>query len=110
MNNYVTGVTIKRLRENQKLTQLQLAEIIGVSDKTISKWEKGISLPDIAIYKNVHGEPKFKGAPKAHLSIPDNLISVLLICSTVIPAGTSKLSKCDLPACTAITLPLTLKR
>ena len=34
----------------------------------VSTYE-GISLPDIAIYKNVHGEPKFKGAPKAHLSI-----------------------------------------
>ena len=34
----------------------------------VSTYE-GISLPDISIYKNVHGEPKFRGAPKAHLSI-----------------------------------------
>ena len=34
----------------------------------VSTYE-GISLPDIAIYKNEYGEPKFKGAPNAHLSI-----------------------------------------
>ncbi len=39
MNNYVTGKIIKKLRERKKLTQVELANIIGVSDKTISKWE-----------------------------------------------------------------------
>lgn len=37
MNQYVTGAVIKGLREKNKITQLQLAERIGVSDKTISK-------------------------------------------------------------------------
>ena len=49
MNNYVTGKIIKELREKQQLTQLELANIIGVSDKTISKWETGKGLPDIAL-------------------------------------------------------------
>ena len=44
MNQYVTGAMIKELRERNNLTQLQLAERIGVSDKTISKWETGVSL------------------------------------------------------------------
>lgn len=44
---YVTGETIKRLREKKKLTQKELAEIIHVSDKTVSKWETGKGLPDI---------------------------------------------------------------
>ncbi|RHU84207.1 XRE family transcriptional regulator [Clostridiaceae bacterium OM08-6BH] len=44
MNQYVTGAMIKELRERNNLTQLQLAERIGVSDKTISKWETGGSL------------------------------------------------------------------
>lgn len=35
MNQYVTGTTIKELREKNKITQVQLAEKIGVSDKTI---------------------------------------------------------------------------
>lgn len=43
MNQYVTGAMIKELRERNNLTQLQLAERIGVSDKTISKWETGFS-------------------------------------------------------------------
>lgn len=44
MNQYVTGAMIKELRERNNLTQLQLAKRIGVSDKTISKWETGGSL------------------------------------------------------------------
>ncbi|MFQ7465388.1 MAG: helix-turn-helix domain-containing protein [[Clostridium] leptum] len=43
MNHYVTGSTIKSLREKQRLTQSQLAEKLCVSDKTISKWETGVS-------------------------------------------------------------------
>ena len=43
MNQYVTGAVIKKLREKNKMTQLQLAERLGVSDKTISKWETGVS-------------------------------------------------------------------
>ena len=49
MNNYITGKIIKELREKEKLTQLELAGIIGVSDKTISKWETGKGLPDISL-------------------------------------------------------------
>ena len=41
--NYITGETIKRLREKKHLTQLQLAEKLMVSDKTVSKWETGVS-------------------------------------------------------------------
>lgn len=41
MNNYITGATIKCLREKQQLTQVELAEKLCVSDKTISKWETG---------------------------------------------------------------------
>ena len=44
MNQYITGAMIKRLREDRKLTQHQLAEKMMVSDKTISKWETGDSL------------------------------------------------------------------
>lgn len=42
--SYVTGKTIKTLREKRKLTQKELAEKISVSDKTVSKWETGGSL------------------------------------------------------------------
>ena len=49
MNTYVTGATIKALREGRKLTQAQLAEMLGVSSKTISKWETAKGLPDISL-------------------------------------------------------------
>lgn len=49
MNIYVTGATIKELRESRKLTQAELAEKIGVSSKTVSKWETAKGLPDISL-------------------------------------------------------------
>ena len=49
MNTYVTGATIKQLREGKKLTQEELAEKIGVSSKTVSKWETAKGLPDISL-------------------------------------------------------------
>lgn len=49
MNTYVTGATIKALREARKLTQSELADMIGVSSKTVSKWETAKGLPDISL-------------------------------------------------------------
>ena len=49
MDNYITGKIIKELRENQKLTQQELADVLCVSDKAISKWETGRGLPDISL-------------------------------------------------------------
>ncbi len=49
MNTYITGATIKKLREAKGLTQLQLAEEIGVSSKAVSKWETAKGLPDISL-------------------------------------------------------------
>lgn len=44
MNQYLTGAVIKKLREENQLTQAELSEKLNVSDKTISKWETGDSL------------------------------------------------------------------
>lgn len=49
MNHYITGTTIRTLREQKHLTQAALADILGVSDKTISKWETSRGLPDITL-------------------------------------------------------------
>ena len=49
MNTYVTGTTIRQLREKRNMTQGTLAEKIGVSSKTISKWETAKGLPDISL-------------------------------------------------------------
>lgn len=51
MNTYVTGTTIKLLRERRNMTQAELAEKIGISSKTVSKWETAKGLPDISLLK-----------------------------------------------------------
>ncbi len=49
MNTYITGTTIKKLREAKNITQQQLAQEIGVSAKAVSKWETAKGLPDISL-------------------------------------------------------------
>ena len=49
MNTYITGPTIKSLREAKGITQSDLAEKIGVSSQAISKWETSKGLPDISL-------------------------------------------------------------
>ena len=49
MNNYITGTAIRTLREKNKMTQQQLAEKLCVSDKTISKWERGNGFPEVSL-------------------------------------------------------------
>ena len=49
MNAYITGNTIKMLREAKALTQAQLAEVLGITAKAVSKWETGKGLPDITL-------------------------------------------------------------
>ena len=49
MDTYITGAAIKRLRENKMLTQSELADMIGVSSKAVSKWETAKGLPDISL-------------------------------------------------------------
>lgn len=51
--SYVTGKTIKELRENKKFTQRQLADMLQISDKTISKWETDRGLPDIGLISSL---------------------------------------------------------
>ncbi len=53
MNQYVTGTVIKQLREKNKMTQFQLAEKLGVSDKSVSKWETSRGLPDITLLEPI---------------------------------------------------------
>ncbi len=53
MNQYVTGAVIKELREKNRMTQLQLSEKLGVSDKTVSKWETAKGYPDITLLEPI---------------------------------------------------------
>ena len=49
----IIGKNLAELRKRKKYTQLDLANILGYSDKAISKWEKGDSLPDIEVLYNI---------------------------------------------------------
>ena len=49
MDSYITGATIKNLREKKGITQAQLADLLGVSDKAVSKWKTAKGLPDITL-------------------------------------------------------------
>lgn len=53
MNQYVTGAVIKELREKNRMTQVELAEKLSVSDKTISKWETAKGYPDISLLEPI---------------------------------------------------------
>lgn len=58
MDQIKTGRFMARKRKEQNLTQEQLAEHLGVSNKTISKWETGKCMPDYAVVKSLCEELK----------------------------------------------------
>ena len=47
MDAQYTGEQISRLRKQKNLTQRQLAEQLHVTDKAVSKWERGVNFPDL---------------------------------------------------------------
>lgn len=48
MKKITVGQNIRRFRKEKKLTQSELAELIGVSVQAISKWETDAGMPDIS--------------------------------------------------------------
>lgn len=53
MNVSKFAETIARLRKEKGLTQKQLAEQFGVSDRSVSKWERGETMPDVALLPDI---------------------------------------------------------
>lgn len=49
----IIAKNIQKLRQEKGMTQLELAEKLNYSDKSVSKWERGESLPDIVVLKSV---------------------------------------------------------
>jgi DNA-binding XRE family transcriptional regulator/desulfoferrodoxin (superoxide reductase-like protein) len=43
------GALISALRKEKKMTQKEIAQMMNISDKTISKWERGIGCPDVSL-------------------------------------------------------------
>ncbi len=56
MDNNKIGKHIASLRKEKKLTQQQLGDKLFVTDKAVSKWERGLSLPDITILERLADE------------------------------------------------------
>ena len=53
MNQHDNGLFIAAKRKEQNLTQEQLAEKLGVSNKTVSKWETGKNMPDYSVVEQL---------------------------------------------------------
>lgn len=53
MDQIKIGEFIARKRKERELTQMQFAELVGVSNKTVSKWETGARMPDVEIMQDV---------------------------------------------------------
>ena len=49
----ISAKNITALRQNHKMTQIELAEKLNYSDKAVSKWERGESVPDISVLKQI---------------------------------------------------------
>lgn len=55
MDQIKIGVFLKELRKEKGLTQEQLAEVLNVSSRTVSRWETGSNMPDISILVEIAG-------------------------------------------------------
>lgn len=55
MDQIKIGAFIAENRKKRGLTQVQLAEQLGVSNKSVSKWERGFCLPDVSLYQPLCG-------------------------------------------------------
>ena len=53
MDQNKSGKFIAKLRKEKNMTQEQLAEKMGVSINAVSKWERGLSFPDVSLYKKL---------------------------------------------------------
>ena len=51
MNQEKIGKFIQKIRKDKKITQSELAEKLGVSDRTIGNWENGRNMPDLSLFK-----------------------------------------------------------
>ena len=104
MDTYVTGSTIKRLREEKGLTQAELAAQLCVSSKAVSKWETAKGLPDISL---LEGLARALGVSVTELISGDTVLNrnrscnmlrsklhVCPICGNIIPSTGEALIGC----------------
>ncbi len=53
MNQERIGKFILECRKEKGLTQEQLAEKLGISDRAVSKWERGLNMPDVSLFESL---------------------------------------------------------
>lgn len=56
MNQEKIGKFIAKCRKDKKMTQQELADKLGITDRAVSHWENGRSIPDISLYKSLCNE------------------------------------------------------
>ena len=108
MNTYVTGPAIRAIREKRNMTQAELAEKIGVSSKTVSKWETAKGLPDISLLQplaqalGISVLELIQGKPVINKNVSSNLLRckfyVCPLCGNIIHCtGSTVISCCGIP-------------
>lgn len=94
---YIIADNLINLRKANKLTQLELAQKLNYSDKAISKWERGDSMPDIFLFKELaemygvsvdylmteHSDEETLKYKKKDIKLNNKLIITLLSCLVV---------------------------
>ena len=53
MNNEKIGLFISNLRKEKNMTQKDLGDVLGVTDRAVSKWERGICMPDVSLLSDI---------------------------------------------------------
>lgn len=108
MDTYITGAAVKTLRERKGLTQAQLAEILGVSSKAVSKWETAKGLPDITLIEplakalGVSVMELLSGDPVINRNTSSNILRsrfyVCPVCGNIVrTVGDAVVSCCGIP-------------
>ncbi len=85
MSNKSIGKTIYNLRKNKGLTQQDLAHNLKVSDKTISKWERNLEMPDVKLIPKLAEELDITIEELLDVDIKNNnktddIVNIILIC------------------------------
>ena len=114
MDHYITGATVRSLREEKNMTQAELAAQLGVSGKAVSKWETGKGLPDVTLLQplaaalGVSVIELMSGEPIINRNVSGNMLRtkfyVCPVCGNVLHSlGEALVSCCGivLPPCEA---------
>lgn len=99
------GALLYRLRKEKRMTQKQIADRLNISDKTISKWERGLGCPDISLLKDlsqlfdVNIEKILEGNLAANGAEPGNLMRIKFYVCPFCGSVISGLGKAEVSCC-----------